>query len=222
MPAGLVTLEQGGGTPAEPTVKGCVTGVKDRSKSERNRRVCLLRRSGFTYSQIAQMEGVSRPRVAQIVKEYNVEIGEDEGRAEIASALEFAEQKCVELINQPGWKMRPDGRPAEGPDGEPAPDNGIAIEALKTLVLVEDKRSRLFAWDKQVKRDHQQPHDEARQAMLAALAAERVRMEERRLGAAEREELEAYRRRSALPPPVRGEVVREPGPEQQRGEEGGG
>jgi transposase len=62
-----------------------VARTKDQSQAERNRRICLLRRNGYTYSEIAQMEQISRVRVAQIVAEYNAEIPEDEGRAKRSS-----------------------------------------------------------------------------------------------------------------------------------------
>ena len=47
--------------------KESVAGTKNDSQGERNRRICLLRRNGFTFSEIAQMEDLSRVRVAQIV-----------------------------------------------------------------------------------------------------------------------------------------------------------
>ena len=89
--------------------------TKDQSLGERNRRICTYRRNGFTYSEIADLEGVSRARVAQIVAETTPELPEDDGRAEIASLLEYAERKCVDLIEHPGLHLTPTGRVAEGP-----------------------------------------------------------------------------------------------------------
>ena len=54
------------------TERGRVTRTKDISNAERDRRICMLRRNGFTYSEIAQMEGLSRVRVGQIVKEFKL------------------------------------------------------------------------------------------------------------------------------------------------------
>lgn len=176
--------------------------TKDSSLSERNRRICLLRRNGFTYSEIAQMEGVSRVRVAQIVAEHNAELPEDEGRAEIGSILEFAERKAVELINDPGPMMAPNGRPATDEDGAPILNRGIVVEGLKTLVLISDKKSRLYGWDKQVQKQMDRPAAEA--AMWAALADARAQKE---VSDADRKELEAYRQRFGQVIP--GEVVAE-------------
>jgi len=67
-----------------------VAGTKNTSNAERDRRICLLRRNGFTFGEIATMEGISRPRVSQIIHEQNAEPEEEAGRAEIASLLEFA------------------------------------------------------------------------------------------------------------------------------------
>lgn len=174
--------------------------TKDESLAERDRRICLLRRNGFTLSEIAQMEGISRPRVSQIIAEQNAEPGEDEGRAEIASILEFAEQKAVGLVNAPGWKMRPDGRPAEGPDGDVAPDNGIVVEALKTLIIVADRKSRLYGWDKQQKRLSDDAAMQAYRASIEAITAHKAAVDEQH-----RLELEEARRSGQ--PVIPGEVI---------------
>ena len=179
-----------------------MAGTKDQSLQERNRRICLLRRNGYTYGEIAEMEQISRPRVAQIYAEHNAELGEDDGRAEIAGILEFVESKAVGLVNDPGWKMRPDGRPAEGADGEPALDNGIVVEALKILILVGEKKGRLYGWEKQQKRMPEVEAMAAYRASIEALAAHKAAVDEQH-----RRELEEARRtaRQAVP----GEIVRE-------------
>ena len=71
---------------------------RDSSNQERDRRICLLRRNGLTFSEIATMEDISRVRVAQIYHQRNPELEEDVGRAEIAGLLEFVERKAVELV----------------------------------------------------------------------------------------------------------------------------
>ena len=176
--------------------------TKDQSQAERNRRICLLRRNGFTFSEIADMEGLSRVRVSQIVAEVNSELPEDETRAEIASLLEYVERKAVELINEPGYVCGPTGRVVEGPDGEPLLNKSIVVDALKTVILVAEKRSRLYGADKQVQKQMDRPT--AEQAMWAALAVERQKME---LSGADRKELEAYRRQSGHV--ISGEVLAE-------------
>ena len=183
-----------------------MAGTKKVALAERNRRICLLRRNGFTYGEIAQMEQISRVRVSQIVAEHMAEIGEDEGRAEVAGILEFAERKAVGLVNAPGWKMRPDGRPAEGPDGEAAPDNGIVVEALKILVLVGEKKSRLYGWDKQQKKQPDEFWQQQMQASLNAIAAAKAAQDE-----AQRQEVERLRQQART---VAGQVVREIEPPQ--------
>ena len=186
--------------------------TKDQSLQERNRRICTYRRNGFTYSEIAELEGVSRARVAQIVAGTTPELPEDDSRAEIASLLEYAERKCVELINEPGYVCGPTGRVVEGPDGEPLLNKSIVVDALKTVILVAEKRSRLYGADKQVVKQMDRPT--AEQAMWAALAVERQKMEGRRLAAAEREEFDAMRRelevlRRQSGHVIPGEVLRE-------------
>ena len=172
--------------------------TKDQSQAERNRRICLYRRNGFTFSEIADMEGLSRVRVSQIVAEVNSELPEDETRAEIASLLEFAERKAVELINNPGYVCGPNGRIVEDPDGEPLPNKTIVDNALKTRVLVADRKSRLYGTDKQAARMLNKL--DAEQEALAAMAELRARKEiadgaERQRVEAMQRELEAYRQK---------------------------
>lgn len=174
--------------------------------AERDRRICLLRRNGFTFSEIAQMEDLSRVRVAQIVHEHNAELDEEAGRAEIASILEYAERKAVEVINDPGVMLGPNGKAAKDGDGNPVPNKGLVIEGIKTLVLVADKRSRLFGWDKQ-----QQKQKMAEEAALAAAKAsiealaEAKAAKDREIEERHRRELEAAR--AVRPQVVAGEVV---------------
>ena len=183
--------------------------TKSESNAERDRRICLYRRNGFTFSEIAQMEGLSRVRVSQIIAEAHSELPEEETRAEIASLLEFAERKAVELINEPGYVCGPNGRVVESPDGEPLPNKTIVDNALKTLILVADRKSRLYGTDKQQKRET--PLEEAQrqmQAVMAQIAARKAAEDaQRELSGAERRELEEYRRQRAAVVP--GEVLAE-------------
>ena len=169
-----------------------MAGTKNSALSERNRRICLLRRNGLTYGEIATMEQISRPRVAQIVAETMPELGEDEGRAELSGILEFVERKAVGLINDPGPLMGPAGTPARDTDGNQVPNNGIVVEGLKILTLVSEKKARLFAWDKPQKKPQMTPV-EAWAAAQLAIAGKRAEME---LTSADRQELEAFRQRA--------------------------
>ncbi len=166
--------------------------TKTDSSLERERRIRLYRRNGYTLSEIAQLEGISRPRVSQIIAAAHAELPEDETRAEIASLLEFAERKAVELINEPGFVCGPNGRVVEDPDGSPLPNKTIVDNALKTLILVADRKSRLYGADKQVLKKMDTPT--AQEAMWAALAVERAKIDAAHLADAERQELETLRR----------------------------
>lgn len=157
------------------------------------------------------MEDLSRARVSQIVHEVNAELPEDETRAEIASLLEFAERKAIELINEPGYACGPNGRVVEDSDGAPLPNKTIVDNALKTLILVADRKSRLYGADKQMQKKMDTPT--ALEAMWAALAIEQQKMDARRLATAEREEFEGMRRELELlrrqAAAIPGEIVRE-------------
>lgn len=179
--------------------------TKDASLAERNHRIALYRRNGFTYSEIADLEKISRVRVAQIIAEVNEELGEDDGRAEIATLLEYAERKCVDLIEHPGYVCGPTGRVSEDPDGNPMENRGVVADALKTLMTIEDRKAKLFALDKPQKRPQMDPAEAWAQAQ-AAIATARAEIDAGRLAAAERKELEALRERLAGVIP--GQVVR--------------
>lgn len=151
--------------------------TKDISNGERDRRICMLRRNGFTYSEIGQMESLSRVRVGQIVKEADGELPEDDTRAEIASLLEFAERKVVELINDPGYMLGPNGRLATDDDGNPVANKQLINESVKTLVVIAEKRSKLFGTDKGNTKTLLLT-TEADQQRLADIALKRAEMQE--------------------------------------------
>jgi hypothetical protein len=185
-----------------------VAGTRNASQAERNRRICLLRRNGFTYSEIAQMEDISRVRVAQVYAEHNSELAEDDGRAEIAGILEFAERKAVELINDPGYRLAPSGGLAKDGDGKPLPDKAIINEALKTLILVADRKSRLYGWDKQLLKQ-KMSEEEARQRAAESLTALALAVAEKNTAIEERHRREMLELRyAAQPQVVQGEVMR--------------
>lgn len=198
--------EQGGGRSGPCTRRDSVARTKDASLTERNRRICLYRRNGFTYSEIADMEQVSRVRVAQIVAQANEELGEDDGRAEIGSLLEYAERKCVDLIEHPGYVCGPSGHVVNNPDGEPMENRGVVADALKTLMTIEDRKAKLFALDKPAKRPQMTPV-EAWAAAQLDIAGKRAELE---LTSADRQELEAFRQRASQVIP--GELVKEIAP----------
>jgi hypothetical protein len=184
-----------------------VARTKDASLAERNRRICTYRRNGFTYSEIADLEKVSRVRVAQIVAEANEELGEDDGRAEIASLLEYAERKCVDLIEHPGYVCGPNGHVVDDPDGNPMENRGVVADALKTLMTIEDRKAKLFALDKPQKKPVPDPA-EAQLQMQAAIAALRAQkaIEDAQREAEVRRLEDLARKAGTIPQVVRGEL----------------
>ena len=133
--------------------------------------------------------------MAQIVAETMPELPEDDGRAELASLLEYAERKCVDLIEHPGYALTAQGRVAEDPDGNPLTNKQVVDNAIRTLMLIAERKARTFGWDKQQKRET--PLDEARRQMgevMAQIAARKAAEDaQRELSAADRRELEMLR-----------------------------
>ena len=102
------------------------------------------------------------------------------------------------MINDPGYVLGPNGRLATDEDGEPVQNKPLVNESLRTLVLIAEKRSRLFGADKPT-RTHVTV-DVAEQQKNAALAAITAKIAERD------REMESLRRRAAVIP---GEVLAE-------------
>ncbi len=154
-------------------------------------------------------------QIGRVLAAFHPDLEDEDDRALHRGRLEHLYGDVRGIFEAPGWKMSPTGKPAEGPDGEPAEDVMVKVEAAKLALAVLESMRKLDARDRQPKRDQRTPEDEARQAMLAALAAEKARMA---LAAADRLELEQYRRGGAHPPVIPGEVVREGRPGRRRGE----
>jgi Mor family transcriptional regulator len=127
---------------------------------------------------------------------------EENGRAVLRSRIELLMVAIQEVIENPGFKLAPNGRLAEGEDGKPLVDIGARIEAMKLQLSAYERASRLEGADKQQLRKMDTPT--ANEAMWAALASVKAQKE---ISDAERRELEELRQRvgNVLP----GEVVRE-------------
>jgi hypothetical protein len=176
-------------------------------------------KSGRNLAWLADRYERTPQQIGRIIAAFHPDLEDEDDRALHRGRLESLYEQVQGIFEAPGWKMSPTGQPAmgPGPDPEPAEDVMAKIEAAKLTLQVLESMRKLDGRDKQAKKDHQQPYDEARAAMLAALAAERVRMEGMQLAGAERRELEALRQIAGRPPVVQGEVVHELRSGQQRG-----
>jgi len=161
---------------------------------------------------LAERHGISRQVVGRVIASYHPELEEDTDRSLYRGCLWRLFDEVREVYASPGYKMSPTGRPAVGPDDEPAEDVMAKIEAAKLQLQVLESLRKLDARDKVQPKVMTVQFDVARQKMAEDLAAKRAEMED-------------LARRAVLPPTVPGEVIAEleagGGEDQQRGKDGG-
>ena len=163
--------------------------------SGKEREIYQLWRTGrYTLADLAERYDLGPEDISGIVAAKHPE-QQDEGvgRAVLRSRLELLMVGIQEVIENPGWKLAPNGRLAEDEDGNPLVDVGTKIEAMKLQLSAYERAARLEGSDKQQQKQWDRPTAEA--AMWEAIHAERRRLEDLA--------------KAAAAPVVAGEVVRE-------------
>ena len=175
-----------------PQRVGQVIAAKDRE-------VYAAWRTGkYTLADLAELYDLSQEDITRIlVARHPEQEDEKTGRAVMRSRLELMTVAVQEVIENPGYKLAPNGRLAEDEDGNPLVDVTARIEALK-LQLNVYKNLAVLNGDEKPQRSHV-THDIAKQEADAHLAAIRAKIE------ADNREMERLRRAAVVP----GEVVRE-------------
>ena len=151
-------------------------------------------RRGASITSIAAENGIARQVAARIIAAYHPEEDEDTDRSVYRGELWRLYDEVGELYKAPGHKMAPTGGPAHGPDGEPAEDTNVKVQAGELRLKVLRELRLLDARDRpaqqHVKHSHeffQQQAEESIAAIREAKAAEAARI---------RREVEADVRRS--------------------------
>ena len=194
------------GRPADPGIKA------------RNQEIYARWYEGESVQELADRYDRKPVVIARIISKQHPEIKTETNRALLRGRLEWLLSEMRDVIVDPGWKMQPNGRPAETPDGEAALDMGVRTEAAKVFLAILDRTAKLDATDKAPPKPEVKSHEVARQEMEAhlagvatAIAAQRSADEDRH-----RRELENVRRNVTQFPVVPGQVVAElPGPDSQ-------
>ena len=169
----------------------------------RNDQVYALWKSGWSLARLAEKHDRTPQQIGRIIADRHPDLEDDTDRALHRGRLETLYEEVQSLVDNPGWKLAPNGRLAQDDDGNALYDTSAKIEALKLKLLVLESARKLDARDKAAK-PPPLPPGVAEQQMWAALHAEQAKME---VNAAQRRELEAYRQRFGDIIP--GEVVRE-------------
>lgn len=153
----------------------------------------------YTLADIAEQYGLTHDDISKILAARHPE-QEDEktGRAVMRSRLELLTIAIQDVIENPGYKLTPNGHVACDDDGNKLVDTSAKIEALK-VQLAAFKNLEVLNGDAKPQRSLI-THDMASQQASEALAAIRAKVE------ADNREMEALRRQAAVVP---GEIVRE-------------
>jgi len=189
-----------------------VAKTRDPEKVKRNDMMFAQWRRGASITSVAAENGIARQVAARIIASYHPEDDEDTDRALFRGELWRLHDEVAEIFHNPGYKMAPTGSPAHGPDGEPAEDTNVKVQAGELRLKVLDRLLKVDARDRVQPKIMTVQFDVARQKMAEDLAVKRA-------------ELEYLARRAVLPPTVPGEVIAEleagGGEDQQRGKDGG-
>jgi hypothetical protein len=183
-----------------------VSRTKSSEISLRNDQIYSEWRGGRSLSWLADKYQRTPQQMGRIVADRHPDLEDDLDRSLHRGRLETLYEEVQSIVDNPGWKLAPNGRLAQDDDGNALYDTSAKIEALKLKLLVLESARKLDARDKAAK-PPPLPPGVAEQQMWAALAVEQQKMEGRQLAAAERAELEALRRKLGNVTP--GEVVRE-------------
>ena len=172
--------------------------------TKRNDTIFAEWQRGATLTALGEKYGISRQVIGRVVAARNPEEDEDLDRSVYRGYLWRLFDEVKDLYDAPGWKMSPNGGTAHGPDGEPAEDTNVKLQAAELELKVLESLRKLDARDRPQAKHLQITHELADQQKNAALAEAKARME---LSAADRRELEALRQKAG--PVIPGEVVRE-------------
>src|ERR1035441_1353043 len=169
--------------------------------SLRNDQIYAEWRAGRSLSWLADKYQRTPQQMGRIVADRHPDLEDDLDRSLHRGRLETLYEEVQSLVDNPGWKLAPNGRLAQDDDGNALYDTSAKIEALKLKLLVLESARKLDARDKAAK-PPPLPPGVAEQQMWAALHAEQAKME---VNAAQRRELEEYRLPLGVLEDVRGQ-----------------
>ena len=152
----------------------------------------------FTLADIAEEYDLTPEQVAEIVTaKHPAPVSEEAARSLLRARLERFMVAVEQIVENPGFKLAPNGKLACDDNGDPLPDVGAKIEAMKLQLAGMERAARLEGGDKP-QRTHvsHEVADRERSEAWAAIVAKREE---------ELREMEALRR--GQPSVVTGEVL---------------
>lgn len=157
---------------------------------------------------LAAKYGITPQRVGQVVAAYHPDLETEHERALLKGGLWNLVREIQEVIDQPGYKLAPNGHLATDDDGEPVADTMARIEAIKVKGTAYKQLAQLVGAEKQQPKVMTVQFDLAHQQMQRDLEDKRRELEEAR--------------RAVPPPVVQGEVLPPSPPSGENGSGEGG
>lgn len=155
---------------------GCGRGVA-RAKSpeivKRNDQIYAEWQRGVSLTDLGAAYSLSRQLVGRIVASYHPEEEEDGDRALYRGFMWRLYDEVQEIGEKPGYKMRPDGRPAEDMDGNPALDTMVQVQCKELQLKIIRELRLLDARDRVQPKQLNVEFTVAQQAMMADIEQRR-------------------------------------------------
>ncbi len=161
----------------------------------RNEVIYAKWRSGRSLVALGEEYGRAPQVIGRIVSGFHPEGTEDDDRSLFRGYMWRLYDEVQEIAERPGWKMSPQGGAAYGPDGEPADDVMVSLQAKELQVKIIRELRLLDARDRPQPKQVQVLHELANSQAMADIAQKRAEMEE-------------LARRAGQPAVVPGEVLR--------------
>lgn len=162
--------------------------TRDVSLIDRDARIVARVAEGkYSYQQIAEEFGVSKARIAQIVKRFYEELPDEDARFAQRAKMERLQEEMFEIATGPGKRMvSPGGSPIfeRNDDGtinydKPLYDDGDRIKAALAAVTIGERLARSGAWDQAKQKQKDESEDvKAMMEYVQGLAAKNKELQD--------------------------------------------
>ena len=164
---------------------GC--GKISRRRVAKTRNPDIVKRNDVIYSEwlrgasltdLGAKHHLARQVVGRIVAAFHPEEDEDDDRALYRGYMWRLYDEVQQIGDHPGWKMSPQGGTAYGPDGEPALDTNVQVQAKELQMKIIRELRLLDGRDRPSVKKFQFERSEAEQKMWAEIDRKRAEMED--------------------------------------------
>jgi hypothetical protein len=132
---------------------------------------------GASLTSLGERYSLSRQVVGRIVAAEHPEGPEDEDRALYRGYMWRLYDEVQEIGDHPGFKMQPNGRPAEDLDGDPALDTQVQVQCKDLQLKILRELRLLDARDRPQQKQLQITHELATTQAAADITRRRAEME---------------------------------------------